>query len=262
MIPKFLSIYSFVIECILILYVSVNIHAQKYGCASIDTHLIISTLSVFCWTHLKPLAWSTSHAVPESEESAIAADSSRMRPLGKAVVPAKPRSLSLISLKTRQRSIYKKMWERYYWWKKSCTSCKIPHFKQCFIYLRRYGFQRSTGSHLPRFHLLQFFIECPESKAYLLRMDTEQQRCWCYEMQSFAAWCHISKVKQSGTTNEKTCRCFVSVFSLFYSFFILPRLWLGPGWELLAALRKMVYAMRSHVQVIDFWLQKIGTSVS
>ena len=68
----------------------------------------------------------------------------------------------------------------------------------------------------------------------------------------------------------KTCRCFVWVFPLFYSLFILPRLWLGPiwwketefvgGWELLGALRKMVHAMQSHVQVIDFWLQKIGTS--
>ena len=62
----------------------------------------------------------------------------------------------------------------------------------------------------------------------LLRMDTEQQRCWCYEMRSFAVWCHICKVKQSGTTNQ-TMSLFCLGFLTFLQLLHPPKTLVGPN---------------------------------
>lgn len=104
--PIFLFPYLFICECICIFK---HIHIEKYACPSLSLSYYIYT---FCFL-MDTSVWSLWHG-PDSEESAIAADSSRMRPLGKAAVLAKPRSLSLISLKARQWFICKRIWGRYY----------------------------------------------------------------------------------------------------------------------------------------------------
>lgn len=105
-------LYFYFLICSFVnVYVSLNIYTLK----SMRVHLSLS-LSYYIYTFcflMDTSVWSLWHG-PDSEESAIAADSSRMRPLGKAAVLAKPRSLSLISLKARQWFICKRIWGRYY----------------------------------------------------------------------------------------------------------------------------------------------------